>query len=54
MKEPDQWGKDDLIGEEEEKFENHFSNFERRKRKLNSLSPVSRREREISQSNTNF
>ena len=33
--------------EEKEKFENNFSNFERRKRKLNSLSPVSRGEREI-------
>ena len=35
------------IREEKEKFENNFSHFERRKRNLNSLSPVSRKEREI-------
>ena len=35
------------IREEKEKFESNFSHFERRKRNLNSLSPVSRREREI-------
>ena len=40
--------------EEEEKFENNFSNFERRKRNLNSLSPVSRREREIRKNILNF
>ena len=33
--------------EEKEKLENNFSAFERRKRNLNSLSPISRREREI-------
>ena len=33
--------------EEEEKFENIFSNLEKRKRTLKFLSPVSRREREI-------
>ena len=35
------------IREEKEKFESNFSHFERRKRNLNSLSPVSRREKEI-------
>ena len=33
--------------EEKEKLKNNFSHFERRKRNLNSLSPISRREREI-------
>ena len=33
--------------EEKEKFESNFSHFERRKRNMISLSPVSRREREI-------
>ena len=33
--------------EEKEKLKNNFSTFERRKRNLNSLSPISRREREI-------
>ena len=40
--------------EEKGKFEINFSNFERRKRNLNSLSPVSRREREIRQNILNF
>ena len=35
------------IREEKEKIWNYFSHFERRKRNLNSLSPVLRREREI-------
>ena len=39
---------------EKEKFENNFSHFERRKRNLNSLSPVSRWEREIIQNILNF
>ena len=39
---------------EKEQFENNFSNFERRKRNLNSISPVSRREREIRQNIINF
>ena len=35
------------IREEKEKIWNYFSHFERRKRNLNSLSPVLRREREM-------
>ena len=38
--------------EEKEQFENNFSNFERRNQ--NSISPVSRREREIRQNIINF
>ena len=40
--------------EEKEQFENNSSNLERRKINLNSISPVSRREREIRQNIINF
>ena len=40
--------------EEKEKFENYFSNFERRNGNLNFLSPVSRRKRDIKQNVLNF